>query len=92
MAMGATLKPDDLAGVDYFVGEAWRTLGETTKARDAYQQAVALSPSGTHSLECAKSPRKDGWKMEHLGQLRTDWPLVSRQLHWVVGQFEGYGL
>ena len=58
MAMGATLKPDDLAGVDYFVGEAWRTLGETTKARDAYQQAVALSPSGGTALSVQKALAK----------------------------------
>lgn len=43
LAMGATLKQDDLAGVDYFVGEAWQAMGETTKARAAYQEAVTLS-------------------------------------------------
>jgi len=36
----------DLAGVQYFAGETWRVLGETTKARAAFNEAMRLSPTG----------------------------------------------
>ncbi len=58
MAMGATLKEDDLAGVDYFVGEAWRALGEATKARAAFQQAITLRPDGVTALSVKKALAK----------------------------------
>jgi Tfp pilus assembly protein PilF len=40
------LKPRDLAGVHYFAGEAWRSLGEWKKARAAFEEALRLSPDG----------------------------------------------
>ena len=58
LAMGATLKKDDLAGVNYFVGEAWRALGETTKARAAFQEAVTLRPDGVTALSVQKALAK----------------------------------
>ncbi len=58
LAMGAALKPDDQAGVDYFVGEAWRALGETTKARAAFQEAVTLRPDGVTALSVQKALAK----------------------------------
>jgi tetratricopeptide (TPR) repeat protein len=58
LAMGATLTKDDFAGVYYFVGEAWRALGDTTKARDAFQQAVTLRPDGVTALSVQKALAK----------------------------------
>jgi len=36
----------DLAGVQYFAGETWRVLGEMSKARAAFNEAIRLSPTG----------------------------------------------
>jgi tetratricopeptide (TPR) repeat protein len=58
LAMGATLTKDDLAGVYYFVGEAWRALGDITNARNAFQQAVTLCPDGVTALSVQKALAK----------------------------------
>ncbi|HEY1211293.1 MAG TPA: tetratricopeptide repeat protein [Terracidiphilus sp.] len=58
LAMGAGLAKADFAGVYYFVGEAWRALGDTTKARDAFQQAVTLRPDGVTALSVQKALAK----------------------------------
>jgi hypothetical protein len=52
------LKPSDQAGVHYFVGEAWRSLGETNKARAEFDQAVALAPDGVAALSAKKALAK----------------------------------
>jgi tetratricopeptide (TPR) repeat protein len=40
------LRERDLAGVHYYAGEAWRSLGEWKKARVAFEEAMRLSPDG----------------------------------------------
>jgi tetratricopeptide (TPR) repeat protein len=54
------LKDYDVAGTQYFTGEAWRMLGKTDKARDAFQQALALSPQGVIALSVKKAQAKLG--------------------------------
>jgi tetratricopeptide (TPR) repeat protein len=46
VAGSTSLKGRDLAGVHYFSGEAWRALGERKQARDAFNEAMRLSPEG----------------------------------------------
>ena len=50
----------EMAGVQYFSGQAWRTLGETTKARAAYDEALKLSPQGVVALSVKKAQAKLG--------------------------------
>jgi tetratricopeptide (TPR) repeat protein len=57
------LKRSDQAGVHYFVGEAWRSLGNTAKARTEFDQAVALSPDGVTALSAKKA----------MGKMRGTW-------------------
>lgn len=60
LAKGAGLGSADLAGVHYFVGEAWRALGDTAKARAAFQEAVRLAPEGVTALSVRKALAKMG--------------------------------
>jgi len=50
----------DLAGVQYFAGEAWRTMGETAKARAAFKDAMRLSPTGVSFMSAKKGLAKLG--------------------------------
>ena len=63
-AVADGLNGSDLAGVHYFVGEAWRALGETAKARVEFNEALALSPEGVTALSAKKALAKmDGrWR------------------------------
>jgi len=54
----AKLKDCDQATVHYFVGEAWRTLGETTRARAAFAEAMRLAPTGVTVLSVRKAIAK----------------------------------
>jgi len=70
LAKAQGLPDADVAGVHYFVGEAWRALGETTKAREAFQEAVTLRPDGVTALSVEKALAKmDGtwhaWPTQH---------------------------
>jgi tetratricopeptide (TPR) repeat protein len=58
LAMGSSLTKDDLAGVQYFVGEAWRAMGDTIKAQAAFQEAVTLCPDGVTALSVQKALAK----------------------------------
>jgi tetratricopeptide (TPR) repeat protein len=51
-------KPSDLAGVRYFVGEALRAMGENQRAREMFQQALALNPSDATVLSVRKALAK----------------------------------
>jgi len=59
------LKDYDLAGTQYFTGEAWRMLGERPKARAAFDEALRLSPQGVIALSAKKGLAKltDGWRV-----------------------------
>jgi len=46
-ATAAPLSDTDRAGVQYFAGETWRTLGEWRKARAALDEVLVLSPTGS---------------------------------------------
>jgi hypothetical protein len=52
------LKPRDLAGVHYFAGEAWRSLGEWKKARAAFDETIRLNPDGSGATEAKKALAK----------------------------------
>jgi Tfp pilus assembly protein PilF len=52
------LKDRDLAGVHYFAGEAWRSLGEWKKARAAFDEALRLSPDGPAATGTQKALAK----------------------------------
>jgi hypothetical protein len=52
------LKARDLAGVHYFAGEAWRSLGEWKKARAAFDETLRLSPDGSGAIEAKKALAK----------------------------------
>jgi hypothetical protein len=54
-AGSASLKDPDLAGVHYFAGEAWRAMGEWRKAREAFQEALRLSPKGVVAASVQKA-------------------------------------
>jgi tetratricopeptide (TPR) repeat protein len=60
LLQAATLRPEDAAGVQYFVGEAWRVMGENAKARAAYSEAVRLRPTGVTALSVQKALAKMG--------------------------------
>jgi tetratricopeptide (TPR) repeat protein len=52
---GATdFRPDDLAGLQYFAGETWRVLGDSTKARAAFNQSLSLAVPGSASATSAQ--------------------------------------
>jgi hypothetical protein len=52
------LKPRDLAGVHYFAGEAWRSLGEWKKARAAFDETLRLCPDGAGATSAQKALAK----------------------------------
>jgi tetratricopeptide (TPR) repeat protein len=52
------LKERDLAGLHYFAGEAWRSLGEWKKARTAFEEALRLSPDGSAATSAQKAMAK----------------------------------
>ena len=52
------LKDSDLAGVHYFIGEAWKACGATNKAREALQQAIRLRPEGVTAIGAKKALAK----------------------------------
>lgn len=58
LAAGRGLEDCDLAGVYYFVGEAWRALGETEKAHAAFGEALRLAPQGVTALSVRKAEAK----------------------------------
>jgi tetratricopeptide (TPR) repeat protein len=58
IATSSGFKPDDLAGVEYFVGEAWRALGEKSKARETFDRALALNPANVTVLSIRKALAK----------------------------------
>jgi tetratricopeptide (TPR) repeat protein len=43
----AGFRPADLAGLQYFAGETWRVLGDTAKARAAFNEALRLAVPGS---------------------------------------------
>ena len=55
-----TLRPEDTAGVEYFVGEAWRVMGEKAKAQAAYDEAIRLQPTGVIAVSVQKALAKIG--------------------------------
>jgi len=57
-ASSMRLKDRDLAGVHYFAGEAWRSLGEWKKARAAFDEALRLSPEGNTAMNAKKALAK----------------------------------
>lgn len=57
-AGSASLKDPDLAGVHYFAGETWRAMGEWRKAREAFQEALRLSPNGSVATSVQKALAK----------------------------------
>jgi tetratricopeptide (TPR) repeat protein len=52
------LKERDQAGVQYFTGEAWRSLREWKKARSAFDEALRLSPDGSAATSTQKALAK----------------------------------
>lgn len=52
------LKDRDLAGLHYFTGEAWRSLGEWKKAQAAFNEALRLSPDGSAATSAKKALAK----------------------------------
>lgn len=60
LAIASGLSHADSAGVHYFVGEAWIGLGEKTKARSAFDQAIALRPEGVTALSVQKAIKRMG--------------------------------
>ncbi|MGA8531114.1 MAG: tetratricopeptide repeat protein [Acidobacteriaceae bacterium] len=60
LRLALNLRPDDAAGVQYFVGEAWRVMGENAKAQGAYDEAMRLQPTGVISLSVQKALAKIG--------------------------------
>ena len=60
LQLALNLRPDDAAGVQYFIGEAWRVMGENAKAQAAYDEAVRLQPTGVISLSVQKALAKTG--------------------------------
>ncbi|MGA2218386.1 MAG: tetratricopeptide repeat protein [Terracidiphilus sp.] len=51
----ASLPDTDRAGVKYFAGETWRTLGEWRKARTALDESLLLSPTGSAATGAQKA-------------------------------------
>ncbi|MGB6869537.1 MAG: hypothetical protein WA374_04150 [Acidobacteriaceae bacterium] len=58
LQLALSLRPEDAAGVQYFVGEAWRVMGENAKARAAYDEAIRLQPTGVTALSVKKAVAK----------------------------------
>ena len=54
-AGSAALKPRDVAGLQYFAGEAWRSLSEWKKAQAAFNEALKLSPDGSAATSTKKA-------------------------------------
>jgi len=54
----AGFKNYDLGGVKYYIGEAWRVLGEKAKARAAFDEAVALCPEGSVATSVGRAMAK----------------------------------
>jgi tetratricopeptide (TPR) repeat protein len=52
------LRARDLAGLQYFAGEAWRSLGEWKRARAAFEEALRLSPDGSAATSAQKAMAK----------------------------------
>jgi hypothetical protein len=48
------LRPRDLAGVYYFVGESWRAAGQIASARRSFQEALKLAPDGVIAIGAKK--------------------------------------
>jgi tetratricopeptide (TPR) repeat protein len=63
---GRTLKPWDEAGMHYFVGEAWRVMRETSKARAEFEKALRIAPDGNTAINAKKGLAKlgDGWRVQ----------------------------
>jgi tetratricopeptide (TPR) repeat protein len=47
-------RPDDMAGLQYFAGETWRVLGDSNKARAAFNEALRLAVPGSAAATSAK--------------------------------------
>lgn len=58
LAQSREMRPDDEADVHYFVGEAWRVLGETSKARAEFERAITASVEGNTALNAKKGLAK----------------------------------
>jgi tetratricopeptide (TPR) repeat protein len=58
LQLAMNLRPEDAAGVQYFVGEAWRAMGENAKARAAFDEAVRLRPTGVTAMSVKKALAK----------------------------------
>ena len=56
LAMGNDLRPEDAAGVQYFVGEAWRALDDKVKAK----QPRPGHHSASRWRHCSKCPQGHG--------------------------------
>ena len=54
-ALADGLNGSDLAGVHYFAGEAWRAMGDPSKARSAFQETLRLSPNGCIAISARKA-------------------------------------
>jgi len=52
------LKDCDLAGLQYFAGEAWRSMADWKKARAAFEEALRLSPDGPAATGAKKALAK----------------------------------
>jgi tetratricopeptide (TPR) repeat protein len=48
----------DMAGLHYFAGETWRVLGDTSKSRAAFKEAMKLSPTGSAGMSAKKGLAK----------------------------------
>jgi hypothetical protein len=57
-AGSAALKKRDLAGLQYFAGEAWRSLSEWKRARAAFDEALKLSSDGSAATSTKKALAK----------------------------------
>jgi tetratricopeptide (TPR) repeat protein len=52
---GATdFRADDMAGLQYFAGETWRVLGDQSKARAAFKEALRLAVAGSAAATSAQ--------------------------------------
>jgi hypothetical protein len=52
------LRPADLAGVHYFVGESWKASGQNSNARTSFQEALRLAPGGVIGIAAKKGLAK----------------------------------
>jgi tetratricopeptide (TPR) repeat protein len=53
-AGAADFRPDDMAGLQYFAGETWRVIGDSTKARAAFKEALRLAVAGSAAATSAQ--------------------------------------